>query len=71
MLEARELMKLGRLSGEDLAISLWWSSLDAKLSVYGIMDLVADMDTDTKRAMRLNNFGIPINFFCFYCILLL
>ena len=43
------LVKLGILSGEDLSISSWWINLAEKLSVYGIMDLLSEMATDTKR----------------------
>ena len=59
MLEARGLVKLGIFSGEELAFSSWWIILDAKLVVYVRMDLVSDMDTDLKRDMRQNTFGMP------------
>ena len=48
MLDARGLVKLGKLSTEDLALSSWWLILAAKLAVYGRMNLVADMATDVK-----------------------
>ena len=59
MLETRWLEKLRRLSGEDLALSSWWSSLVEETAFYGRMDLVIDMATDVKREMRLNTFGMP------------
>ena len=65
MLEARGLVKLGRFYGDDLALSSCWNSLDAKLAVYGRMDLLADMATGAKRAMRPNNFGMQFLFL--YC----
>ena len=43
----------------------------AKLSVSVRMDLVIDMYTDAKRAMRSNTFVIPFYFLYFYWILLL
>ena len=49
MLEDMGVVKLGRLSGEDLDISSWWSRMDAKLDVSGRIDLVVDMATDVKR----------------------
>ena len=49
MLEFRGLVKLDRLSGKELSLSSWWISLAAKLAVYRIIDLVADMDIDAKR----------------------
>ena len=49
ILEARGLVKLGRLYEEDLDLSSWWSSLTAKFSFSGIMNLVADMTIDAKR----------------------
>ena len=57
MMKARGLVKLGRLSREDLDLSSWWIRLSAKIAIYGIMDSVADMATDTKREMKLNTFG--------------
>ena len=65
MLEARGVVKLGRLSGEELALYSWWSSLAAKIAVSGRMNLVLDMATDTKRAMSPNNFVMPFVFFFF------
>ena len=58
-LEAMGLVKLGRLSGEDLALYSWWRSWSTKIDVYGIIDFVAYVATYTKRATMLNNFGIP------------
>ena len=52
MLETRGLVKLGILSGEYLALSSWWSILTVKLAVSRRMELVTDMDTDTKRAIH-------------------
>ena len=63
MMEARRLEKLGLLSGEDLYLSSWWSILAAKLSVYGRMDLVADMAIYAKRVMRPNTFDITFPLF--------
>ena len=63
ILEARGLVKLGRLFVDDLALSSWWISLSTKFDVSGIMDLVEDMATYAKRAMRPNNFGIPFSLF--------
>ena len=60
MLETRGLFKLGRLSGEDLALSSWWSSLAAKFAISGRMDLVEVMATDAKRAMIPKFFGMPL-----------
>ena len=58
MFDTRVLVKLRRFSGYELSLSSWWSSLAAKIYVYGIMDLVADMATDSKRSTRPNNLGI-------------
>ena len=49
MFDTRGLVKLGRLYGEELDIYSWWSILAAKLSGYGIIYLVEDVATDTKR----------------------
>ena len=49
MLEFMGLVKLERLSGKELSLYSWWISLAAKLAVYRIIDLVADMDIDAKR----------------------
>ena len=65
ILEYRGLVKLGRLSGEELYLSSWWRILDGKLAVSGRMELVTDMATDEKRAMRPNNFGMPFTFLYF------
>ena len=54
ILDARGLVKLGRFPGEELNLSSWWISLATKISVYGRMDLVSNMATDAKRAMRPN-----------------
>ena len=54
MMEASGLMKLGRFSGEDLALSSCWISLAEKLTVYGRMYLVADMAKDVKMEIRSN-----------------
>ena len=46
-------------------LSSWWSRLAANLAVYGRIDFVSDIDTDAKRAMRPNTFGIPFPFLPF------
>ena len=61
MLEYRELLKLGRLYGEDLSLISWWISLAAKLAVSGRMELVTDMATDAKRTMLPNTFVMPLS----------
>ena len=71
MFEDRGLAKLGIFSGEDLALSSWWSRLAGKLSVFGIMDLVVDMATDKKRETKKNTLGITFPLLYFYWILLL
>ena len=60
--DTRGLVKLGFFPGEDMDLYPWWSILDAKLSVYGIMDLVKDMSKDVKREMRPNTLGMPYPF---------
>ena len=55
-------MKLWRFSGEDLALSSWWSILDAKLAVSGRMDLMEDIAGDENREMRSNTFGMTYPF---------
>ena len=62
MLETMGLVKFGRFYVQDLALSSWWGIFAAKLAVSGRMDLVADMNTDTKRAIRPNAFGMPFYF---------
>ena len=59
ILDSSVLIKSGRLSGEDFDIYSWWTRLAEKLNFPGIMDLVVDMVTDVKRAMRPNTFGMP------------
>ena len=49
MFYARGLVKLGRLSGEDLDFYSLWISLAAKLVVDGRMDLLSDMSTYVKK----------------------
>ena len=49
IMDTRGLVKLVRLSVEDLDLSSWESGLAEKLAVYGIMDLVTDMAAYTKR----------------------
>ena len=44
MFETRRLVKLGKLSGEDLDLSSWWSILDSKIALFGGTKLEADMD---------------------------
>ena len=65
MMESRVLVKLGRLSGEDLDIYSWWGSLDEKLAVSERMNLVVDMATYAKNSMRTSILGIPFTFFPF------
>ena len=62
MLDTRGLVKLGRMSVENLDISSQWIRLDAKVYVSVIMDLVAYMDTDAKWEMRPNALGMPFTF---------
>ena len=75
MMEYRGSVKLGRLSGEDLYLSSWWSRLDTKLAVSGGIYLVSDMSTDENRELRPNTFGmhfpscIYLELFCFALIL--
>ena len=49
MFDIKRLVKLGRLSGDNLDISSWWIILDEKLTVSGRMHIVAYTGTDTKR----------------------
>ena len=60
------MLKLGRLPVEDFALSSWWIRLAVKLAVYGIMDLVEVMATDTKRAVSPNIFGMTFTLFYLY-----
>ena len=57
-LEDRGLVKLGKLSGEDLDIYFWCRILDVKLAISVIMDLVSDMATDVKMEMSPRTLGI-------------
>ena len=66
ILEAMGLVKLVRLSVENLDLSSWWSSLAAKLAVSGRMELVIDMATDAKREIMPNTFGMEFHFLYFY-----
>ena len=59
MFDIKGLVKLGRLSGEDLDLSSWCIILYEKLAVSGIVSLVADVATYAKRAMR-PKFGYEI-----------
>ena len=59
MLEVRGLVKLERLSGEDLDFYSWWIRLSEKLAFSGRMYLVTDMAKDTKREIRPNTLGLP------------
>ena len=59
ILEARGLVKLGRFSGDYLALSSWWITLAEKLAVSGKMDLVEDIATDANRERRSKTLGIP------------
>ena len=63
MLDTRGLLKLGRLSGEELSLSSLWGSLTEKLADSGRMDLSEVMATDAKRATIPNNFGMPLLYF--------
>ena len=58
MLEARGLVNLGRLSGEDVGFSSWWIRLSTKIAVYRITNLVTDMSIDVKRKMKPNALGM-------------
>ena len=58
MLEAKGLVKLGILYGEELDVYSWWCSLAAKLAVSVRMDLVADKATDKKGATSSNTLGM-------------
>ena len=69
IMEARGLTILGIVFGEDLDISSLWSSLDEKLAVSGIMDLLAEMTTYEKRSMRLNAF--VVTFYLLYLSLII
>ena len=71
ILEARGLVKLGRFSGDYLALSSWWIILSEKLVVSVRMELVTDMSTDVKRQMRPNTFGVPFPLSSFCWIFLL
>ena len=66
MFETRWLVRLGRLSGEDLDFSSFRISLDAKLAVSGRMELVTDVATYTKRSMRPNNLSMQFPFLSIY-----
>ena len=55
------LVKLRRFSGEELAISSWWSRLATILSVSERMDLVPDIATDVKTGMRPNTVGMTFS----------
>ena len=60
ILDTRGLLKLGILSGDYLALSLWLISLAAKLAVYGRIDLVEVIAIYAKGATSQNIFGMPI-----------
>ena len=64
-LEARGLVKLGMIYGEELDIFSWQRSLASKLAVSERIDLVVDTATYAKRETRPNNFCIPFNFLSF------
>ena len=64
-------MKLGRLSGEYLDLSSWWSNLSAKFYVHRIMNFVADMVIHVKRAMRPNILGFPYILFSLSWIIII
>ena len=64
--DTRGLVKLGKISGYDLALSSWWSSLAAKLTVSVRMDLVEDMNTDKNSLMIPNTLGMPFTLLYLY-----
>ena len=49
MFEVGGLGKLGGFFVEELDILSWYSSLDTKLAISGVMELVEEMDTDANR----------------------
>ena len=55
-------LQLGIFSGDDLALSSWWSRLYEKLAVSGRLGLVLDKATDAKRGMRPNTLGVSFPF---------
>ena len=71
MLEYRGLMKLERLSGEDLDFYSWWIRLSEKLAFSCRMYLVTDMAKDTKREIRPNTLGLPSLFLYLYWTILI
>ena len=62
----RGLVKLGKLSGEELALSSWWIKLAEKIVFSVITYLVVDMDADAKRSMRPKTLGPLSLFFCLF-----
>ena len=71
MFDTRGLVKLGRLSGEDLDISSWWISLAKKIAVSGRINLVTYMNTDATRVMKPKTLGMKSLFLYLSCIILL
>ena len=66
-------MNLGICFGEDLDFTSCQSRLAAKFAIYGSIDLVKDMATDTKRKIRPNIlvFPPPLLYLYLNCLLLL
>ena len=75
MLEARGLVKLGRLSREDLYLYSWWSILDPKLavSVKNILGVIhgdiREEDNEAKYVWYAFPYCLYLEFFCFTLIL--
>ena len=65
MFDTRGLVKSGRFSRQELALSSQWNRFASKLAVSGRMNLVADMSAYAKKAMRPNNFGKKFLFFAY------
>ena len=62
MFDTMGVLQLGIFSGDDLALSSWWSRLYEKLAVSGRLGLVLDKATDAKREMRPNTLGVSFPF---------
>ena len=71
LLEYSGLVKFGRFSGEELALSSRWNILDAKNNVYERMELVAYMGTYARRKMRPNTLSTKFHFSYFSLTILL
>ena len=73
MLESSGLLKLGRFSGEELALSSWRISLYVKITIMGRMDLAADMAKDVKKDIRSKTWACHISSYIFtelFCLAL-